>query len=172
MRREQQGTLGWDEILHSARAKQLNVADLMSMESLGQGVKKNEKAGRLLKEGVFIPEDFAKSDFNVNSFSDRDEAKLKGKSLNLANRNVATSRVANLLGMGSIVEQSTSAVVKDNKTNKRYKGALMSFARGKEAGKEAINVKDVSKTKKTYEEKDSYVYDMMTPSIQKEISSL
>ena len=36
--------------------------------------------------------------------------------INMSNRNVATSRVANLFGVGSLVEQSTNVKVRDKKT--------------------------------------------------------
>ena len=51
---------------------------------------------------------------------------------NMANRNVATSREANLIGVGDFVEQSMMAKVKDKKTGDVKTGSLMTKARGKE----------------------------------------
>ena len=55
---QQQSNLTWDGILHSARAETMVVDNLMAKTALGAGIKKGERAARLLNEdgGVFIPD--------------------------------------------------------------------------------------------------------------------
>ena len=55
----------------------------------------------------------------------------EGESLNLSKRNVATSRLAELLGLGDLIAKSETAVLKDNDGTERS-GNLMQKARGQE----------------------------------------
>lgn len=57
----------------------------------------------------------------------------EGETLNVSKRNVATSRVANLLGIGDVVAQSESAELVDAEGGGRRTGNLMQKARGQEA---------------------------------------
>ncbi len=169
---EQQSTLNWDEILHSARMKKIEVADLSKKNTLGSAMKTGDKMARVLPEGIFIPEDFSKKDFDGNAFSAPD-SEVGKRSLNLTNRNVATSRVANLLGVGDIVEQSDKVQVQDNAKKQTHNGVLMSFARGTQGMKVAASVREkTTKNLGTIEERENALTGILSPSMQKDLSSL
>lgn len=172
MNGEQQSTLSWDEILHSARMKNIEVADLSKKESLGSAVKTGDKAARVLNEGIFIPEDFSKKDFDGNAFSTID-SEVGKRSVNLTNRNVATSRVANLLGVGELMEQSSTVTVKDTGAKKKHQGVLMSFARGTQSSKVRDSVRNnTTKALESLEEREKAATNIYAPSVQKELASL
>ena len=141
MNGEQQSTLTWTEILHSARMDIIEVADYSDEKlNLGGNAKTGEYVGKKLNEGIFSPNlkvAHAHSSLTSSSLYDKDNVEANNTAAkvetNMANRNVATSRVANLFGLGSIVEQSTNVKVKDKKSGDIREGSLMTLAKGRAA---------------------------------------
>jgi len=172
----QQSSLNWDEILHSARIEKIEVEDYSSLQKLKANNKSDANAGRLMKEGVFTPETKGKVkdlNFKATAFNDSsiDQIIAEGGELNASNRNVATSRVANLIGLGSIVEQSRSVEVQSK--GEKIKGNMMTFARGKDTKKRTVeDVRPITQKMDTLEEREAYAKAMLSPTLQKEISSL
>lgn len=182
---EDQAKLNWEEIIHSAREATIEVDDLYNDEMftpLGDGVKVGEKAGRKLQAGVFVKEEKAeitgknRNDGIGAAFNVQPKDMLAGdygKENNVTNRNVATSRMAALLGLSGIVEESKTVNVKDNRTGNTYKGNLMSFAKGKDA--EKVSRKKAEKYGKkmdNIEDKIKSAQSVFAPSLQKELCSL
>lgn len=184
MNGQQQSTLSWAEIFHSARMETIEVENYESLTSLGGQAKTGEDIGKLMKEGVFAPNknfNFANaSGANIadqtNTMVDEElneKLKSQGMTTNMANRNVATSRVANLIGLGDLVAQSTLATVRDKATGQERKGSLMALAKGNEMQSEVnknirakmLRVNDVTAREKMAKE-------MIAPTLQKELSSL
>lgn len=185
MTAEEQSRLNWDDIIHSARMYQIEVEDYDSATNLGGAAKTGDDVGKKLAEGAFAPNkvfNFAKKETGpklsdqTNTMVDQDlnekliEDKVK---TNMANRNVATSRVANLLGLGNLVAQSTLTTVKDKKTGEKRTGSLMTLARGVEAKSEIKNNVASKLTKqKDLQSREEMAKKRIAPSLQKELSSL
>lgn len=184
MNGQQQSTLSWAEIFHSARMENIEVENYDSLTSLGGAAKTGDNVGKIMKEGVFAPNkkfNFANaSGANIadqsNTMVDAElNAKLKSQGLttNMANRNVATSRVANLIGLGDLVAQSTLATVKDKATGKEREGSLMALARGSEMQEESIQKVQAQMFKVNDPAvRENMAKEKITPSLQKELSSL
>ena len=185
MNGQQQSTLSWAEIFHSARMETIEVDNYDSLTSLGGAAKTGDDVGKIMKEGVFAPNKVVnfsnvKEEANItnqtNTMVDEElneKLKSQGMKTNMANRNVATSRVANLIGLGDLVAQSTLATVKDKTTGQEREGSLMTLARGTEMRGEInrkiqaqmFRVDDLAAREKMAKEK-------IAPSLQKELSSL
>ena len=108
MTAEEQSRLNWDQIIHSARMETVKVDDYNDQSiNIGGEVKKGANVGKMLTEGIFAPNvntTYGKSSLTSSSLKDKDEAeRVNNVSTNMTNRNVATSRVANLIGMGGLV---------------------------------------------------------------------
>ena len=181
MSAEQQSTLSWDEILHSARMEMMEVDDYSDEKlNLGGNAKTGKYVGKKLKEGIFSPNKktaHGHSSLTSSSLYDKGntEANRAAEDVetNMANRNVATSRVANLFGLGSLVEQSTNVKVKDKKTGEIREGSLMTLAKGKaarERNKEELHPQMLKIT--SVEEREKLAKKKISPTLQKELSSL
>jgi len=181
---EEQATLSWDEIFHSARMETIEVDDYSDTKlNVGGAAKTGDEIGKRLKEGFFAP-NYKKKDIHdsegglsfINSFYDRnlaDTDTFTNLATNTANRNVATSRVANLIGLGGIVEQSKNVKVHDKATNTTKTGSLMSKAKGVEVLDTIRNeFYDKMKPMKSVEERESMAKGVFTPTLQKELCSL
>ena len=172
--------LSWSELLHNAREELLEVADITQYTKLGGNAKTGDKAGRMLNSGVFAPEEVVDhkqvtNDFKVGAFNKKKTAILnEGETLNLSGRNVATSRLAKLLGLGHIIEESATVKIKDKRTNTVKRGNLMSKAKGVVAGSEIDNVKAevVTKENNTLDKREKAIEAKMTGTVRKELSSL
>ena len=184
MNGQQQSTLSWAEIFHSARMETIEVENYDSLTSLGGAAKTGDNVGKIMKEGVFAPNkkfNFANaSGANIadqsNTMVDaelNEKLKSQGLTTNMANRNVATSRVANLIGLGDLVAQSTLATVKDKATGKEREGSLMALARGSEMQEESIQKVQAQMFKVNDPAvRENMAKEKITPSLQKELSSL
>ena len=194
MSAEEQAGLKWLDILNDARTIDLEVDDLSSFKALGDKMKTGDDAGRLIPGvGVFTREQkfnvsdmvaeakgtdtmMGKDNFITVAYNeakgDTFSTETVGETFNQSNRNVATSRIANLLGIGNVVEQSRSVKVKE-KNGKITKGNLMTLAKGKEAGKTAEQeiIPQMKKVGNIQERMDK-LGAMFSPMIQKELSSL
>lgn len=179
---QEQSALEWDDIIHSARMDNLEVEDYFD-ESINSGnnAKTGELIGKKFKEGFFSPDHIKKFseaegvDLKMNAFAYHEEnIKQKDVSVNVANRNIATSRVANLIGVGGIVEQAKSVKIHDKKSNITKTGSLMSKARGKDVRE------GLSKEKKRLamcrienaQEREKIAKGKISPTAQKDLSTL
>lgn len=188
---EDQEKLNWNDIIHAAREATIEVEDYNKIATLGAANKSGDAASRDLDIGIFTPEniidmDFtangdvskAQNDFSANACPDAGGLmgeKFKGQKIqvNQSNRNVATSRVAQLLGIGGIVEESKNVNVVDKKTGQTKKGILMSRAKGKEAKKVYANLADnVTQKLDSIQARSDMVERLFAPSVQKELCSL
>lgn len=194
---EEQSGLNWQQILQEARTVSIEVDDLSDFTALGDAMKTGDDAGRLLPQGVFTRDNVLDVDDNVNvideaagrqtikaingfknvAFNEEQEETLDsnkvGKTLNLGARNVATSRVANLLGIGGVVEQSQTVKVKEKgKGGKITRGNLMTLAKGSEASGIAKNIAKETKKMDQIEERKKAAGARFAPTVQKELSSL
>lgn len=101
----------------------------------------------------------------------------KGERVNMSKRNVAASRIANLFGVGELIAQSETAVLKDS-TGKSVTGNLMQAAKGRE-GRTVLMDLQREKFKKTRKENnytgstmDSLEDEYFTPEFLKSLTSL
>ena len=85
----------------------------------------------------YINNKIPSTDIN-NCVIDRLELSNKDQKVNMTRRNVATSRMAALLGVGHLVAKSETAEIVDNATGKTYRGNLMEQAQGDRSGKESL----------------------------------
>ncbi len=188
---EEQSTLNWQEILQEARTINLEVDDLKNFKALGANMKTGEAAGRLIPgKGVFtkeqkfnasdmvkeLTEDYKDNFISIgyNEGKEEDFAKsVEGGIFHQSNRNVATSRVANLLGIGGIVEQSSTVKVKEKSTGNVTKGNLMTLAKG-EAAASIANSEIYENMKKmgNIQDRIDKAGELFAPSVQKELCSL
>ena len=181
----QQSTLTWEEIMHSSRLERLEVDDYDSLKDMGANGKKGEFVGKRMKEGVFAPESFhdysvKRTDANIDLAGNVMRTAAISSLLaeqktttSMSNRNIATSRVANLIGLGDIVAQSTAAVVKDKKTGKERKGSLMTLANGVEMkGEVSQKISGKMKMVSDIGTREQMAKATIAPSMQKELSSL
>lgn len=179
--------LKWTDILADARSEVIEIDDISTKTEFGNGVKKGDMAGRILDEGMFSPEETSvllengkNASLSLNAFSNeviegptkRSYGFQEGEKVNISKRNVATSVVAELLGIGDLVEQSKTVKVYDKASGKTIRGNLMTKAKG-------IGGDDVTEKEKTQvrNEKDMFkreakAENLFAPSIQKELSSL
>lgn len=181
----------WAEVLDYARAGKIEEEDLSSRESFGGGAKTDDRRGRVLDSGRFTVEDIFEADdkdnlngFGLNSFSSlMDESiVINGKEkrqygtedtrTNMTNRNVAMSRIANILGIGGVIAQSKSVRIHDQKTGKTIRGNLMEEAKGISGNKEKKKVYNSVKNIADFNEREGAVKRIVAPSVQKELSSL
>lgn len=146
----------------------------------GAAAKSGDLMGKKFKEGFFSPEHIKKFSGNVgvklneNSFASRSEnAKVNEVETNVANRNVATSRIANLLGAGGLVEQSTNVKIHDKASNTIKKGSLMTKSKGDEA-LESVKTTIWSRMARItdVQEREELAKSKISPILQKELSSL
>ena len=68
----------------------------------------------------------------IEALLDRMELKDKGGKVNMSRRNVATSRMASLLGLKDLIAESQTVEILDEATGKTIRGNLMNQAEGKE----------------------------------------
>lgn len=181
----QQSTLSWDEIMHSSRLEKLEVEDYDSLKDMGANSKKGNFVGKRMKEGVFAPESFHNysvkhNEANIDSPGNVMRTAALSSLLaeqktttSMSNRNIATSRVANLIGLGDIVAQSTAAVVKDKKSGEERKGSLMALANGVEMkGEVSQKISGKMKMVSDIGAREQMAKATIAPSMQKELSSL
>lgn len=71
-------------------------------------------------------------DTNINSLMKPMGIVDEGGTANMSRRNVATSRIAELLGLGKLVAKSRTVEIYDNATGKTIRGNLMDQAEGKD----------------------------------------
>ena len=179
---KEQAKLTWSEILRGAREATIEVDDLHNDQvftALGGNIKKGDKASRLLKRGVFTKEDIVNIEgspgtFASSSFNDMKESRKDyGKETNVTNRNVATSRLAGMLGLQGVVEESKTVKVRDYASGNIYKGNLMSIAKGDEAADAVNKVGNESKKYGTdIDARQKKAQSMFAPTVQKELTSL
>ncbi len=188
---EEQAKLKWQDILSEARTVNLEVDSLSDFKALGANMKTGEAAGRLIPgKGVFtkeqkfnasdmvkeLTEDYKDNFISIgyNEGKEKDFAKsVEGGIFHQSNRNVATSRVANLLGIGGIVEQSSTVKVKEKSTGNVTKGNLMTLAKG-EAAASIANSEIYENMKKmgNIQDRIDKAGELFAPSVQKELCSL
>ncbi len=181
---DEQSKLNWQDILFSGREATIEVDDLHNDEAfkaLGANNKAGDKASRKLNSGVFTKKDTVETvksgKFNGIALCDiknnSNEDGGYGKKTDVTKRNVATSRMAALLGLSGLVQDSKTVKVKDKASGKTYRGNLMEFANGDEA-KGVAKQKSDELVKKTdnIEERLKEAQSMFAPSVQKELSSL
>ena len=192
---EEQSGLNWQQILQEARTVALEVNSLTDYTAIGANMKTGEDAGRLLpgkgvftREQKFKTEDMVKELFGTEDAGPKDNfisvaynegkeedfaSNIKSKTFHQSNRNVATSRMANLLGLGGIVEQSSTVKVKEKRTGNIVKGNLMTLAKG-EAGASIANgeVYEKMKKKESIQDRIADAGALFAPTVQKELTSL
>lgn len=186
---EEQSKLNWQEILQEARTVALEVDDLSNYQAIGAAMKTGEAAGRLLPgHGIFTREqklnvsdmveevqtrdNFISVSYNEGSESDFNPA-IVGETFNQSNRNVATSRVANLLGIGGIVEQSSTVKIREKGSGQITKGNLMTLAKGDQGGAVAGGkIYEGMKKMETIQERMNWAGTLFAPTVQKELCSL
>lgn len=100
-----------------------------------------------------------------------------GADVSVSKRNVASSRMAELLGQGNVIAHSELAQVTD-KSGRVLEGILMQQAEGK-SGADLAEAFQTQKQKECFESGKEYekamgnfTYDMTTPSLQKSMSTL
>ena len=192
---EEQAKLKWQDILSEARTVNLEVDSLSAFKALGANMKTGEDVGRLIPgKGVFTKEQVFDTKEMVNEVLGTESAQAKDNFISVAynegqessfanelgsdtfhqsNRNVATSRVANLLGIGGIVEQSSIVKVKEKSTGKITKGNLMTLAKGDSGASIAQGkVYEEMKKKEDIKERIEEAGNKFAPTIQKELTSL
>ena len=176
---EERANLSWSEIIHTAREALIEVEDITKYDTLGASVKQGEHAGRALNNGVFVPERRATYEDDANFAAGAFNTALTGKkifkpgeSINLTGRNVAMSRVAKLIGLGGMIEESQTVCVKDKNSNRTIKGNLMSYASGTDGNKIASAVRGESYKTDSLEEREKIAASKMTGTVRKELSSL
>lgn len=184
---EQQGKLDWQDILFSGREISLEVGNLEDKDyfkKLGSGSKGGDGASYLMKgTGVFTKESKTQNYDGISgnvtgiaaAFASKGKSNIfLGNEINVTNRNVATSRMAALLGLSGIVAESKNVKVHDRTTNSTYRGNMMEFAEGKEAydvGMEFAEKNKVNKIK-NLEERGKIAAGKITPGVQKELCAL
>ena len=180
---EEQAKLTWQDIIFSGREATIEVDDLhndMNFKALGAKSKTGDNMSRLMANGVFSKkETMLNKSENVSAyiqsrFDDHTNENGKyGKKTNITNRNVATSRMAGLLGLSGLIADSKTVKVKDNRSGKTYKGNMMAFAEGEEGTKvfekEKANMQSSNDNIETRIQKAQQIF---APSLQKEMSSL
>ena len=180
---EEQSKLNWQDIIFSGREATIEVDDLhddANFKALGAKSKTGDNMSRLLKRGVFSKKETMLNDSENKSalvparFDNKDnEIGNYGKKTNITNRNVATSRMAGLLGLSGLIAESKTVKVKDRKTGEVFKGNLMDFAEGEEAtevyNRELTNMRA---SKDSIESRFRKAQEIFAPSLQKEMSSL
>ena len=143
-------------------------------------MKIGEGASRAMKSGIFTKKDIKIHGDNyglkgsyLSALNDRDSKGDYGTKTNITNRNVATSRMAGLLGLSSLVADSKTVKVKDKQSGEVFKGNMMEFAEG-ESAKDISekHVENISSKMKDMESKALKAQAVLAPSIQKELSSL
>lgn len=178
--------LSWKDILRDARYETLKVDDLMSKEEFGGIAKTEENAGRILEQGMFSKESIideislqnnawteyygiekANKPEGMNRWGLRSDNKI-----NHSNRNIATSRLANLLGLGNIVENSQKVRVEDEKTGEIHNGILMTKAKGVRSDLVEEESMAITKKMKNINHRHAYATRNMTHAIQKDLTSL
>lgn len=179
--------LNWKDILRDARYETMRVDNLMAKDTFGSGAKKGANAGRVLKEqGLFyVPETLSKEKVLQNNawteFYDRAEDTPEGMSrwglrrknkIRHSDRNVATSRLANLLGLGSIVENTKKVRVQDELTGNVHRGIVMTKAKGSGSDKVAEEVSAVTKKMRNINERHAWATKDIGYSVQKDMTSL
>lgn len=180
----------WNQVLDYARAGKIEVENLFRDDNaFGSGVKTGERAGRRIDEGMFTQDDLISTDvekqkFFETAFSDSKYYDSENKinnfdmgndALNMSNRNVAMSRMANLLGIGGIIEQSKTVRVHDKETGQTLHGNLMTKAKGIQAAvvEESARKLDTGfAAEKDINKREEMVKGALAPSVQKELSSL
>lgn len=180
---EEQSKLNWQDIIFSGRTATIEVDDLhddANFKPLGALSKTGDNMSRLMKNGVFskketmLNESENKSAFVPARFDSKDnEIGNYGKKTNITNRNVATSRMAGLLGLSGLIAESKTVKVKDRKTGEIFKGNLMEFAEGEEATKVSNReLANMRASKNSIESRFHKAQEIFAPSLQKEMSSL
>ena len=175
----------WGQVLDYARAGVVEEENFYAAEKFGQGVKTGDNAGRILKSGMFTKEDILKnsksmSAFGLNSFSsintNEEGMQVYGtendEKINMSNRNVAMSRIANLLGIGDVIEQSKTVRVKDKTSGETIRGNLMTKAKGIKAGQVINQLRPQIKAERDVNKKEDDVFEKFSPTLQKELSSI
>lgn len=189
MSKEEQSKLSWQQILQDARTVTLEVESLSDFKALGAAMKTGEDAGRLIPgHGVFtreqkhnvsdmVSELQTKDNFISISYNEGDERAFNpaavGETFNQTNRNVATSRVANLLGIGGIVEQSSTVKIREKGSGQVTKGNLMTLAKGDQGGAVAGGqIYEGMKRMDVIQERMNWAGSLFAPTVQKELCSL
>lgn len=186
---EEQSKLNWQEILQEARTMTLEVDDLSNFQSIGAAMKTGESAGRLIPgHGIFTKEqklnvsdmvdelqtrdNFISVSYNEGSEENFNPATV-GETFNQTNRNVATSRVANLLGIGGIVEQSSTVKIREKGSGQVTKGNLMTLAKGDQGGAVAGGkIYEGMRRMDNIQERMNWAGKLFAPTVQKELCSL
>lgn len=186
---EEQSKLNWQEILQEARTMTLEVDDLSNFQSIGAAMKTGESAGRLIPgHGIFTKEqklnvsdmvdelqtrdNFISVSYNEGSEENFNPATV-GETFNQTNRNVATSRVANLLGIGGIVEQSSTVKIREKGSGQVTKGNLMTLAKGDQGAAVAGGkIYEGMRRMDNIQERMNWAGKLFAPTVQKELCSL
>lgn len=186
---EEQSKLNWQEILQEARTMTLEVDDLSNFQAIGAAMKTGESAGRLIPgHGIFTKEqklnvsdmvdelqtrdNFISVSYNEGSEENFNPATV-GETFNQTNRNVATSRVANLLGIGGIVEQSNTVKIREKGSGQVTKGNLMTLAKGDQGGAVAGGkIYEGMRRMDNIQERMNWAGKLFAPTVQKELCSL
>lgn len=112
---------------------------------LGGQNKTGDRASRLLKHGVFTKENILDITDNAGGFvkgtlvGKIENSGEYGTETNVTNRNVATIRLAGMLGLKGFVEECKTVKVRDFASGNTYRGNMMSIAKGEEATTAAKN---------------------------------
>ena len=156
------------------------------------GRARKEKVGQILELALQDYESVKTLSYSIRNMSVEEQAKdnfisvaynegqessfaneLGSDTFHQSNRNVATSRVANLLGIGGIVEQSSIVKVKEKSTGKITKGNLMTLAKGDSGASIAQGkVYEEMKKKEDIKERIEEAGNKFAPTTQKELTSL
>jgi len=181
----EQERLTWDKVIAGAREATIEVDDLHNdavFKPLGAEKKKGDKASRLMGAGVFTKEEkesisgngkTASSFGDMTAFTDtKNNEGDYGTETNITNRNVATSRMAGLLGLSDLIAESKTVNVKDKKTGQTFKGNMMALAKGNAGETESFAIRDQILQFKSLEEREKKVQAAFAPAVQKQLTSL
>ncbi|MBQ7840693.1 MAG: hypothetical protein IJ390_09470 [Lachnospiraceae bacterium] len=188
--RELEG-LTWERILYGARESSIEVESLEDYGTFGAGVKNANGfgAGRILDEGMFTHADsevMKKGEatfLGTNAFSNKTSEERDGENfvdwgfednekVNISKRNVAMSRVANLLGIGGVIAQSKSVKVHEKSTKKTYHGNLMERAFGQAAINAERKERAEAQKENNFNKREDNIFKKVSSTVQKELSSL
>jgi len=169
----------WGKVLDYARAGKIEEKNLYNSPTFGGNAKTGENAGRILDSGMFTKE-VEKEDPNFynNAFSSRETVNgkyvygVEGIKLKMSNRNVAMSRVANLLGIGNLIEQSKTVRIHDQASGETVRGNLMTKAKGVSANGRISETIEKIQSDLDVNNREKMIKGMVAPSVQKELSSL
>lgn len=110
--------------------------------------------------------------YNIHDKGSAEVKMEEGESISLTNRNVASSRMAEALGVGNLIAKSETVEMREPGQKKGRIGNLMQKAEGQEASKYRDKYKSGADNSKKKKEASDKMAKKMTGNFQKQIASL